>query len=203
MRKNSLNNTEISEFCTPSISCRKDISLSSLTTTDTSRSALLDSSNINNINDDIQKIQYNLDESCKQFQTIGERFENINFGCLKNRIKDLHLNDRNAESIKTIVNDLKHSFDEKYMENRLNDLTKDVTTKFRNHPGEFGDIPEISEFFRTCTKLEQSMEKLRRQRDDCLLLQKRMARVAEASYERINDIQQIITKKDANKTEEK
>lgn len=197
MKKHSSDYTDSSELCTPSISCRKD------TLSDTSRSTLLDCSNINNINDDIQKMLNNLDESCRLFQSIGERFENINFGCLKNRIKDLHLNERSAESIKTIVNDLKHSFDEKYMENRLNDLTKEVTTKFRNHPGEFGDIPEISEFFRTCTKLEQGMEKLRRQRDDCLFLQNRMAKVEEASYERINDIQKIIiSEEEENKLDE-
>ncbi|KAM7362855.1 uncharacterized protein ACRADG_000002 [Cochliomyia hominivorax] len=160
----------------------------------TSRNAISDHSNICNIDDDIKKMQYQLDESCKIFQSIGERFENINFNCLKNRIKDLHLNERTTDSIKTIVSDLKNSFEEKYLENRLNDLTKDVTKKFRNHPGEFGDIPEISEFFQTCTKLEQGLEKLRKQRDDCLYLQKRMARIAEVSYDRINDIQQNVNK---------
>ncbi|XP_065354421.1 uncharacterized protein LOC135948898 [Calliphora vicina] len=195
--KSSSRNT--SELCTPSTSCRKDITPkldSSL------RSSVLDTSNINTIDDDIHKMQYQLDESCKLFQTIGERFENINFGCLKNRIKDLHLNERSSDSLKTIVNDLKHSFDEKYMENRLNDLTIEVTSKFRDHPGEFGDIPEISEFFRTCTKLEQGVEKLRKQRDDCMFLQKRMTRVAEASYERVNDIQKKIIREEGNIIEE-
>ncbi|XP_037824309.1 uncharacterized protein LOC119612571 [Lucilia sericata] len=180
-----------SEICTPSTtSCRNNSSATKAITS--TRSAILDNTNIGSINGDIQKMQYDLDECCKLFQNIGGRFESINFGCLKNRIKDLHLNERSSDSLKTIVDDLKHSFDEKYMENRLNELTKEVTTKFRNHPGEFGDIPEISEFFRTCTKLEQGLEKLRRQRDDCMFLQKRMARVAEASYERVNDIQQQI-----------
>ncbi|KAI8119843.1 hypothetical protein FF38_14141 [Lucilia cuprina] len=198
MKSPKLDLNNASEICTPSTTgCRSNGTMSKEIAS--TRSAILDNSNISSITDDIHKMQYEFDSCCKLFQNIGERFENINFGCLKNRIKDLHLNERSSDSLKSIVDDLKHSFDEKYMENRLNELTKEVSTKFRNHPGEFGDIPEISEFFRTCTKLDQGLEKLRRQRDDCMFLQKRMARVAEASYERVNYIQQqIIQEGDCN-----
>lgn len=186
-----------SRICSTSIS---DCMQSSTSKDDNfSRSTILDSINISTIDNDIQKLQCSLDESCKLFQSIGESFENINVACLKNRIKDLHLNERSSDAIKIIVNDLKHSFDKKYMENRLNDLTKEISSKFRNHPGEFGDIPEISEFFRACTKLEQGLGNLRKQKDDCMFLQNRMTRIAEASYERVKDIQQKIIEKEDSK----
>lgn len=141
------------------------------------------------IDEDLQKMHVNLKESYDLFQTIGERFENINFGCLKSRIKDLHLNENNNDTIKTIVNDLKNSFDQRYMDNRLSDLTKEVSCKFRKHPGEFGDIPELSEFFRACAQLQHGLERLKKERRSVQDLTMRMNQVAEQSYSRIDEMQ--------------
>lgn len=152
----------------------------------------LNISAISNLNDSIQEMQNNLDESCKTFEAIAKTFENINFDCLKDRIEEMNLNESSSDSIKLTVNDLRQSFDEKYVENRLADLTKETSSKFCNHPGEFGDIPEISEFFRTCSRLEHGLVKLRQQRDDCKYLQKRMQRAAEASFDRVALIQENI-----------
>lgn len=137
-------------------------------------------------------ISGNLNESYELFQTIGERFENINFGCLKSRIKDLHLTDKTNENIKNIVRDLKNSFDQKYLDNRLVDLTKEVGTKFRRHPGEFGDIPELSEFFKACTQLQHGLEKLKTQRNEVQDITKRMGHLIEMSYDRISEIQKNV-----------
>ena len=158
-------------------------------------SSIFDTYNTSNMDDDIQKMYSSLEESSKFFRNIGERFENINFSRLKSNIKDLHLNERsNSDVIKVVVDDLKNSFDEKFKQNRLEDLTKEVTTKFREHPGEFGNIPELSEFFKTCAQLQQGLEKLQKIKDNCQNLERRMFRAAEASYDRVSDIQSKITK---------
>lgn len=155
-------------------------------------SSILDACNTSTIDDEIQKMHTKLEESSKLFQEIGERFENINFNCLKSRIRDLHLNDRSNSVIKDVFDDLKNSFDAKYKQNRLENLTKEVTAKFREHPGEFGNIPELSTFFKTCTQLQQGLEKLQKLKDSCQNLERKMFRVAEASYDRVIDIQSKI-----------
>uniref|UniRef100_A0A1I8P3D6 Uncharacterized protein n=1 Tax=Stomoxys calcitrans TaxID=35570 RepID=A0A1I8P3D6_STOCA len=144
------------------------------------------------IDNDLVNMHLNLKKSYELFQTIGDRLESINFCCLKSRIKDLHINDKSDESIKEIVDDFKKRYDQKRMEARLIDLTKKVGTKFRKHPGEFGDIPELSEFFRACTQLQHGLEKLKKQRNEIQDITRRMNHVVEMSYDRVNEIQQKL-----------
>ncbi|XP_073814408.1 uncharacterized protein [Musca autumnalis] len=143
------------------------------------------------IDEDLQRMNINLKESYQLFQTIGDRFENINFACLKSRIRDMHLDDKNSD-IKSIVHDLKNTFDQKYVDNRLGDLTKEMGSKFRRHPGEFGDIPELSEFFKACTQLQHGLEKLKRQRNDVQDITKRMSHIIESSCNRVNELQKQL-----------
>lgn len=143
------------------------------------------------IDDEMQKINLDLNHSYQLFQTIADRFESINFGCLKSRIKDVHLEGKNND-IKVIVNDLKNTFDQKYVDNRLSELTQEMAGKFRRHPGEFGDIPELSEFFKVCTQFQHGLEKLKRQRNDVQDITKRMTHIIEISCDRVTELQKKL-----------
>ncbi|XP_075147218.1 uncharacterized protein LOC142221383 [Haematobia irritans] len=141
------------------------------------------------IDEDFQRMNLNLKNSYELFQSIGGHLENINFCSLKSRIKDLNLNDKTNESLKQIAKDLKNTFDQKFIDNRVNDLTKEVGIKFRKHPGEFGDIPELSEFFRACTQLQHGLETLKRHRNEIQDITRRVTHVVEKSCDRSKEIQ--------------
>lgn len=143
-----------------------------------------------NIDADLHKMRACLDESYELFQKVGDRFENINFGCLLNRIKDLSLiNSATDNETKAAVEGLRATFDASFERNKIEELTKNVQSVFTNHPGEFGDIPELTEYYRTCSQLQRGLENLRQHRNSVLDLGDRMTQVADSSFRRIHDIQ--------------
>ncbi|XP_050322353.1 uncharacterized protein LOC126754438 [Bactrocera neohumeralis] len=142
------------------------------------------------IDTDLQKMRYDLQQSYELFQTMGERFQAINFSSLKNRIKDMNLSkqDRTAK----LNEEMKDILEKHYNNNSLNSLTAEMGEKFQNHPGEFGNIPELSEFFQTCSQLQHGLEQLKRQRNSISEMTKRLSNATEASYTRIDHIYNIM-----------
>ncbi|KAH8330615.1 hypothetical protein KR067_005696 [Drosophila pandora] len=156
------------------------------------RSDFMESQAAKSIDDDLQKMQLELKKSYELFQGIGEKFESVNFTGLKNRIRDLHLNDTNNEMGKMTTMELQKMFDTRFSQNRLDKLTKDATEGFRRHPGEFGDIPELSTFFQACTQLERGLDTLRQQRQRNSELEKRMCWATEIAYDRMDEIRSAV-----------
>lgn len=142
------------------------------------------------IDTDLQKMRYDLQQSYELFQTMGERFQAINFSSLKNRIKDMNLSkqDRTAK----LKDEMRDVLEKHYNNNTLNSLTAEMGAKFQSHPGEFGNIPELSEFFQTCSQLQHGLEQLKRQRHSVSEMTKRLSNATEASYERVDHIHKIM-----------
>ncbi|XP_055848645.1 uncharacterized protein LOC129913806 [Episyrphus balteatus] len=138
------------------------------------------------IDEGIQKIRSELKESCQLFQTAGEAFESINFNSLKHRIRDLHLTASQSEM--DVV------MEEKNVDQKLNKLTNIMGYKFRQHPGEFGDIPELSSFFKACSQLQHGLEKLKRHRCEMDELGNQTNLATNESRQRIEEIQKILKK---------
>jgi len=147
------------------------------------------------LDEDLMKMKLELNQSYELFQKLGDRFESINFSSLKSRIKDLNVTKQNNVSGKAAAEELKKLFEKKYMENRLDELTTEAAASFRMHPGEFGDIPEISEFFKTCNQLENGLEKINRQRKKTSNLSNRIMLASESSLDRIDVIRKELDKK--------
>lgn len=40
-----------------------------------------------------------------------------------------------------------------------------MESKFRSHPGEFGDIPELSKFFQACSQMQHGLKELEENRE--------------------------------------
>nr|XP_043068291.1 uncharacterized protein LOC108130460 [Drosophila bipectinata] len=156
------------------------------------RSDFMESQAAKSIDDDLQKMQLELKKSYELFQGIGEKFESVNFTGLKNRIRDLHLNDSNNEMGKMTTMELQKMFDTRFQQNRLDKLTSDATEGFRRHPGEFGDIPELSTFFQACSQLERGLDTLRQQRQRNSELEKRMCWATEIAYDRMDEIRTAV-----------
>ncbi|KAH8318654.1 hypothetical protein KR074_000423 [Drosophila pseudoananassae] len=156
------------------------------------RSDFMESQAAKSIDDDLQKMQLELKKSYELFQGIGEKFESVNFTGLKNRIRDLHLNDSNNEMGKMTTMELQKMFDTRFQQNRLDKLTSDATEGFRRHPGEFGDIPELSTFFQACSQLERGLDTLRQQRQRNSELEKRMCWATEIAYDRMDEIRSAV-----------
>ncbi|KAH8383435.1 hypothetical protein KR009_008604 [Drosophila setifemur] len=144
------------------------------------------------IDDDLQKMKLELKQSYELFQGIGEKFESVNFTGLKNRIRDLHLTESNSEMGKMTTMELQKMFDTRFTQNRLDKLTTDATQGFRRHPGEFGDIPELSTFFQACTQLEHGLDALRHQRQRNSDLEKRLCWATEIAYDRMDEIRTAV-----------
>lgn len=147
------------------------------------------------IDADLESMRDYLADSYKLFQRIADRFQNINFQGLKGRIKDLTLNNQSDDMLKKVVNDIKKDFDQSYIENRISDLTKKIESKFGLYSKTFTDIPELNEFLRTCTQLHTGLEQLQRRRNDVNDLTKRMTLAANTSFDRIEEIQNILNKR--------
>ncbi|XP_017031167.1 uncharacterized protein [Drosophila kikkawai] len=156
------------------------------------RAEFLESQAAKSIDDDLQKMQVELKQSYELFQGIGEKFESVNFSGLKTRIRDLHLNDNNNELGKVTTHELKTMFDTRFQQNRLDKLTSDATQGFSRHPGEFGDIPELSTFFKACTQLERGLDALRQQRRRNSELEKRLCWATEIAYDRMDEIRNAM-----------
>ncbi|XP_016976616.1 uncharacterized protein LOC108042715 [Drosophila rhopaloa] len=157
-----------------------------------SRAEFMESHAAKSIDDDVQKMQMELKQSYELFQSIGEKFESVNFSGLKSRIRDLHLNDSNNEMGKATTQELQKMFDQRYLQNRLDKLSTDATQGFRRHPGEFGDIPELSTFFQACTQLEHGLDALRQQRRRNSELEKRLCWATEIAYDRMDEIRNSV-----------
>ncbi|KAH8374776.1 uncharacterized protein LOC110188105 [Drosophila serrata] len=156
------------------------------------RAEFLGSQAAKSIDDDLQKMQLELKQSYELFQGIGEKFESVNFSGLNTRIRDLHLNETNNELGKVTTHELKTMFDTRFQQNRLDKLTSDAKQGFSRHPGEFGDIPELSTFFKACTQLERGLDALRQQRLRNSELEKRMCWATEIAYDRMDEIRNAM-----------
>ncbi|XP_034485254.1 uncharacterized protein LOC117790085 [Drosophila innubila] len=151
----------------------------------------MESQSAKTMDEDLQKMQMELGQSYKLFQDIGQKLESINFSCLKTRIRDLHLNNNNdLDKITTMQ--LKKSFESSYLQNHLGKITKDVSENFRRHPGEFGDIPELSSFFKACAQLEHGLDALKQQRKSSSELEKRLCWATEIAYNRMHEIRNSV-----------
>lgn len=156
------------------------------------RSGFFESPAVKNIDNDLQKMQLELKNSYDLFQGIGEKFEAIDFRGLKTRIRDLHLNNLENDKAKATTTELQKMFENCYNQNRLDKLTSEAGQAFRRHPGEFGDIPELSNFFQACSQLEQSLETLKQQRRRSNELEKRMCWATEIAYDRMAEIRNSV-----------
>ncbi|EDV49287.1 uncharacterized protein LOC6552578 [Drosophila erecta] len=156
------------------------------------RAEFMESHAAKSIDDDVQKMQLELKQSYELFQGIGEKLESVSFTGLKDRIRDLHLNDSNSELGKATTQELQKMFDQRFLQNRLDKLTTDATQGFRRHPGEFGDIPELSTFFQACTQLERGLDALRQQRRRNSELEKRLCWATEIAYDRMDEIRNSL-----------
>uniref|UniRef100_W8C1S7 Uncharacterized protein n=2 Tax=Ceratitis capitata TaxID=7213 RepID=W8C1S7_CERCA len=142
-------------------------------------------------------MRFDLQQSYELFQAMGERFQAINFRSLKRRIKDMNLNksDRSSKLEQEVKDVLKKHYDD----NTLSSLTTEMGVRFQQHPGEFGNIPELSEFFQTCTQLQHGLEQIKRQRQSVSKLTKRITNATEASYKRIDHIHSIMSTRKSGK----
>lgn len=151
----------------------------------------MESQSAKTMDEDLQKMQMELGNSYKLFQSIGEKLESINFSCLKTRIRDLHLSNNNdLDKITTMQ--LKKSFESSYLQDHLEKITTDVSGDFRRHPGEFGDIPELSIFFKACAQLEHGLDSLKQQRKCSSDLEKRLCWATEIAYSRMQEIRNSV-----------
>ncbi|XP_062125530.1 uncharacterized protein LOC133838436 [Drosophila sulfurigaster albostrigata] len=151
----------------------------------------MESQSAKTMDEDIKRMQLELGESYKLFQSIGEKLENINFSSLKSRIRDLHLSNNNDLN-KITTSQLKKSFEENYLQNRLDKITTDVSDDFRRHPGEFGDIPELSSFFQACAQLEHGLDSLKQQRKRSSELEQRLCWANEIAFNRMQEIRYAV-----------
>ncbi|XP_036324471.1 uncharacterized protein LOC118737810 [Rhagoletis pomonella] len=142
------------------------------------------------IDTDLQNMRCDLQQSYELFLTMGERFQAINFSSLKTRIKDMHL--AKKDRTVSLEDEIKEILQIHYRNNTLDKLTVEMGEKFQRHPGEFGNIPELSEFFQTCTQLQHGLEQLKRQRHSVDEMAKRLSRATEISYARIDDINKTM-----------
>ncbi|KAH8273084.1 hypothetical protein KR018_000238 [Drosophila ironensis] len=156
------------------------------------RADFMESQAAKSIDDDLQKMQLELKQSYELFQGIGEKFDSVNFTGLKNRIRDLHLSDSNNEMGKLTTQELQTMFNTRFAQNRLDKLTADASQGFRRHPGEFGDIPELSTFFQACAQLEHGLGALRQQRQRNSELEKRLCWATEIAYDRMDEIRSAV-----------
>ncbi|XP_054726688.1 uncharacterized protein LOC129236362 [Anastrepha obliqua] len=147
------------------------------------------------IDTDLQKMRRDLQQSYELFQKMGERFQSINFSSLKSRIKDLNLGKKDQTS--KLESEIKNILQKHVKDNTMDRLTAEMGVKFQQHPGEFGNIPELSEFFQTCTQLQHGLEQLKRQRNSVEEMTKRLSSSAEASFGRIDEIHNILHSKQA------
>ncbi|XP_017868668.1 PREDICTED: uncharacterized protein LOC108617386 [Drosophila arizonae] len=152
----------------------------------------LESKSTKSIDEDMQKMQLELGQSYQLFQGIGEKFESINFGSLKSRIRDLRMNNMANDLGKVTTSELQKMFESSFLQNRLDKLTKNVGEDFRQHPGEFGDIPELSNFFQACTQLEHGLDKLKQQRQRTNELEQRLCWATEIAYDRMEEIRNSV-----------
>ncbi|XP_017846670.1 uncharacterized protein LOC108602880 [Drosophila busckii] len=155
----------------------------------------MESPTMKGMDEDLQKMQLELKKSYELFQGIGEKLEAISFGGLKTRIRDLHLNSMANDLGKVTTMELQKLFESSYLHNRLDKLTADVSHDFRRHPGEFGDIPELSTFFQACSQLEHGLETLKQQRKSSSDLEKRLCWATEIAYDRMEEIRNAVGNK--------
>ncbi|XP_023163718.1 uncharacterized protein LOC111594590 [Drosophila hydei] len=152
----------------------------------------LQSNSAKSIDEDMQKMQLELAQSYQLFQGIGEKFDSINFGSLKSRIHNLRINNMTNEMGKVTTSELQKMFESSFLQNRLDKLTKNVSEDFRQHPGEFGDIPELSNFFQACTQLEHGLDTLKQQRQRTNELEQRLCWATEIAYDRMEEIRNSV-----------
>lgn len=152
----------------------------------------IESQNNKIMDDDLQQMQMELSKSYELFQNISTKFESINFGTLHKRIENLHLSESNNDLSKAATDQLKQMFDTSFLKNRLGKLTTDVRDGFRRHPGEFADIPELSNFFQACSQLEHGLETLKKQRKRSNELEDRVSLATEMAYNRMEEIRNSL-----------
>ncbi|XP_067629300.1 uncharacterized protein [Eurosta solidaginis] len=148
------------------------------------------------IDTDLQNMRHDLQQSYELFQKMSEKFQAIDFSSLKSRIREINLGKK--ESNIKLNDEIKNALQKHYNDKTLSKLTIEMGEKFSQHPGEFGNIPELSEFFKTCSQLQHGLEQLKRQRQSMDDLTKRLSHAAETSYARINEIQNAMYAKNHN-----
>lgn len=152
----------------------------------------IESQNNKIIDDDLQQMQMELGKSYELFQNISTKFESIDFGNLHKRIENLHLSESSNDLSKAATDQLKQMFDTSFLKNRLGNLTTDVRDGFRRHPGEFADIPELSNFFQACSQLEHGLETLKKHRKRSNALEDRVSLATELAYNRMEEIRNSL-----------
>lgn len=143
-------------------------------------------------NQDLQDMQIELGKSYELFQRISNKFESIDFGNLHKRIENLHLSESKNDLNKAATGQLKEMFETSFLKNRLGKLTTEVSDGFRRHPGEFADIPELSNFFQACAQLEHGLEALKKQRKRSRELEERVNWATEIAYNRMEEIRNSL-----------
>lgn len=152
----------------------------------------IESQNNKIMDEDLQQMQIELGKSYDLFQKISTKFESIDFGTLHKRIENLHLTESSNDLSKAATDQLKQMFDTSFLKNRLGKLTTEVRDGFRRHPGEFADIPELSNFFQACSQLEHGLETLKKQRKRSNELEDRISLATEMAYNRMEEIRNSL-----------
>ena len=157
-----------------------------------------------NFDAELKSMQLSLQESYELFQNISNKFDSVNFGGLKSRIKDLNLSKRTSGAGFTSSScDLNNVLEPNFVQNQLGRLTNEMGGKFKNHPGEFGDIPELSCFFQACTQLQHGLDQLKRHRLDVVHLENSIVGATEATYDRMDEIRKSMEENTMEKQQNK
>lgn len=143
---------------------------------------------------DIQKMRFELNKTYEIFKNTAETLESIQFNNLKNRIKDLHMvpDDKDLEKI---------VLESAMNKTEIPELNQVMEDKFRNHPGEFGDIPELSKFFQACTQMQHGLKELDENRDKMDDLKKKVDWANVVTIQKIDNLKKTISKECGESTE--
>ncbi|XP_055380470.1 uncharacterized protein LOC129611368 [Condylostylus longicornis] len=140
------------------------------------------------IEKDIKQMKLALKQSQEFFSSARDSLELINLENIKHRIKDLHLYP-NTRELNDVLRDL-----ERNKKHDVEILTKVIGEKFKDHPGEFADIPEVSSFFKLCTQLQRGLDDLDKKKENLDSLEKRILWATNVSENRSKDIQNLLPK---------
>ncbi|KAL5280659.1 hypothetical protein ACFFRR_004583 [Megaselia abdita] len=146
------------------------------------------------IDEDIQKMRFELNKTYEIFKNTAETLESIQFNNLRNRIKDLHLYPEDKE-LETMVLDSRNKTD-------IPELNKIMENKFRSHPGEFGDIPELSKFFQACTQMQHGLKELEESRGKMDHLKKKVDWANVVTLQKIDNLKRTVSKECENESKE-
>ena len=134
---------------------------------------------------DIRNMRHELNKTYEVLKGSAESLESIQFGNLKNRLKDLHMYPNEQDLEEVIINAAMEGSD-------VNKLNSIMETKFKEHPGEFAGIPELSNFFQACTKMQHGLKDLGENREQMEELKKKVEWANVVTLQKIESLKRTI-----------